>query len=778
LEDYAFKNPKSLRLFEFLKDAYVKDDEVLRVPLDRCGWRSLVQIAQGTGFAPNTLYGKKPGQVDADLQDLITNGLVEMRYFEGERGRGGEVMRFRIADPRNQLQGGRKLQSHLEKVEQPIQFTNSYVQKQENPILELGRHLAAIMFTDMVSYTTLGQMNEALSIALVEEQRKIIRPILDRHNGREVKTMGDAFLVEFESALDAVRCAYDIQRAIREFNISLAEDRRVHLRVGVHLGDVISSDRDISGDAVNVASRIESFAEIDGVCLSRQVYDHIQNKFDLPLKSLGTVQLKNVLSPVEIFRMVMPWTQESTSLTSTSNAHESRRIAVLPFSNVSFDSKDEYFADGLTEELIEKLSQVEGLEVIARTSVMTYKRKDKKISEIGKELRTSTLIEGSVRMVDNRIRVTVSLVDANSERHLWSSSYDKNLDDIFAIQSDIATKVVEAMPANLHLRELPATAGRDTNNIIAYSEFLRARELLHETAENKIREALNLFDSAIKKDPNFARAYVGKAYCYKSLGLYAHISYLQAIKNARASIEKALAINDGLAEAHAALAEIESMEDNLLASEAEARKAIEINPNLAEAYSILASNKSGFGEIEESIKLREKAYQLDPLEPFNLTSLGDEYFWTGRDSDALNIWETSVRLAPYITHDSMMGYYISKGMYNKAEETIHLLQKLEPSNPENDFWMGYLAAIRGDSEKAKQIIKRLNELSEEGSVTINGIGIIYYALGDLDSFFKQMMKSKEAHTITIDILRYSPLVARARDDPRMQQLLEDYTKNK
>ncbi len=152
------------------------------------------------------------------------------------------------------------------------------------------------------------------------------------------------------------------------------------------------------------------------------------------------------------------------------------------------------------------------------------------------------------------------------------------------------------------------------------------------------------------------------------------------------------------------------------------------------------------------------------------------YFWTGRDSDALDIWETSAKLAPYITYDSLMDYYISKGDYDKAEETIRLLQKVEPNNPENDFWVGYMAAIKGDTVKARQIIKQLNEFSEEGSVTINGIGIIYYALGDLDSFFKQMMKSKEAHTINIEILRYSPLVAKARDDPRMQQFLEDYVR--
>src|SRR3989441_4251959 len=235
----------------------------------------------------------------------------------------------------------------------------------------------------MVGYTTLGQRNESLSLALVEEQRKLIRPILNRHRGREIKTMGDAFLVEFPSALDAVKCAYDIQRTAREYNISAPVEPRIHLRIGIHLGDVTESDGDISGDSVNVASRIESLAEDGGVCLTRQVYDHVHNKFKLPLLSLGPKLLKNVSAPVEVYKMVMPWQGEKI-LGST--RFDRRRIAVLPFANISRDSTDEYFADGMTEELIATMSRLQGLRVIARTSVMGYKAGQKKINEVAREL--------------------------------------------------------------------------------------------------------------------------------------------------------------------------------------------------------------------------------------------------------------------------------------------------------------------------------------------------------------------------------------------------------
>ncbi|MGD1055372.1 MAG: adenylate/guanylate cyclase domain-containing protein, partial [Nitrososphaerales archaeon] len=336
------------------------------------------------------------------------------------------------------------------------------------------RRLAAIMFTDMVGYTALGQRNEALSLALVEEQRKLIRPILGRHGGREIKTMGDAFLVEFPNALDAVRCAYDVQRATREFNISLPSDRRIHLRVGLHLGDVTESQGDISGDAVNVASRIEPLAEDGGVFLTRQVYDHVQNKFELPLESLGTKSLKNVSEPLEVYRMVMPWDDRKATPTQL----DKKRIAILPFANMSPDPNDGYFADGMTEELISTTSSVAGLTLIARTSVMGYKGTTKKVEDIGKELSVGTVLEGSVRKVGNKLRITVQLIDVQSQGHLWAQSYDRDFDDVFAVQSDVARQVAEALKVRMLPDEVSLLEKKPTRNTEAYTLFLQGRELL------------------------------------------------------------------------------------------------------------------------------------------------------------------------------------------------------------------------------------------------------------------------------------------------------------
>lgn len=625
------------------------------------------------------------------------------------------------------------------------------------------------MFTDMIGYTSLGQRNEFLSLALVEEQRKLIRSIFPRHHGREVKTIGDAFLVELPSALDAVRCAFDIQRAMREFNITLSEDKRIHLRIGLHLGDVVDSEGDISGDAVNVASRIEALAEDAGVCLTRQIYDHVNGKFELPLLSLGSRQLKNVNAPIEVFKIKMPWDFGTNGATS----YDRKRIAILPLANISADTNDEYFANGLTEELIDALSQIKGLEVIARTSVMSYKNSEKRISEIGKDLSVGSIVEGSVRKAGNKIRVSVDLIDTNSESRLWSSRYDKDLDDIFAIQSDIASRVGGSVLATLQVAS-PNIVNKDTEDMVAYTSFLKGRELLQMTTESALRESLSHFENAIERDPDFARAYVGVAEAYHNLSRHGYIPFRSAVDNARASLAKALEKDNDSAEAHSTLSYTEIMDDNLEKAKSEALLAMRINPNLADAYSNLAGIEVALGNLPRGIELREKAYQLNPLEPWNATILGDYYFWADRVADMLEIWNTTMKIAPYHTYDSLIAYYISKGDYGRVTEGIDMLQKLDPTNLENKFWIGYLAGLKGDLEMAKRMIGELEESSKKGMVTINAIAMIFNAMEDMDSFFQYLKKSFEMHTVTLGELRFSPLFSKARKDPRMSELIDSY----
>src|SRR3989454_5603469 len=375
------------------------------------------------------------------------------------------------------------------------------------------------MFTDMVGFTALSQRNESLALSVLDEQRELLRPIFIKHGGREVRTIGDSFLVDFPSALSAVKCAYEIQKTTQEFNRSLPEERRVLMRIGVHLGDVVESQGDISGDAVNVASRIESLANSGGVCLTRQVYDQVRNKFELPMTSLGPKSLKNLSSSVEVYKMIMPW---DATVAISLPEHDTRRIAILPFANISPDPADEYFSDGMTDELIAVLSKIKGLRVVARTSAMRFKGEKATAGRIGEELKVGSLIEGSVRKSQNRLRITVELVDTHSEEQLWNETYDRDLRDVFSVQSDIAQQVAKALELRLGVRASSALRQQQTQSPEAYSLYLKGRNRWNLRSEHDLNRAIKYFEEAIGKDPRYALAYAGLADCYSILGYYGY----------------------------------------------------------------------------------------------------------------------------------------------------------------------------------------------------------------------------------------------------------------
>ena len=290
---------------------------------------------------------------------------------------------------------------------------------------------------------------------------------------------------------------------MNERNVDIAPPNKLQLRIGIHVGDVVYGKGDIYGDAVNLAARIEPLAQPGGVCISQQVFDHIRNKTSLRIEKVGDVRLKNVDLPQSVYRV----SSEAGRRVKDEGGGSRERIAVLPFVNISPDPNDEYFADGLTEELISKLSEVKGLKVIARTSVMGYKRTEKKVSEIASELGVGSLIEGSVRKSGNKVRISVQLIDAPSEEHLWSSNYNGDLTDIFAIQTDVATRVASALSTTVFSGD-----GRgDTENVEAYTLYLKAMQVSYDTSEKGARETVALLQRAISLDPSFARAYVGLA---------------------------------------------------------------------------------------------------------------------------------------------------------------------------------------------------------------------------------------------------------------------------
>ena len=370
-------------------------------------------------------------------------------------------------------------------------------------------------------------------------------------------------------------------------------------------GTSVETGGDISGDAVNVASRIEPLAESGGVCISRQVYDQVQNKFELPLTSLGAKPLKNVSTPLEVFKVVMPWAEGGSARLSEVDRN---RIAILPLANFSPAAGDEYFADGMTDEIISTVSGISGLSVISRTSAMRYKQTSKSMTEIGRELKAGKLLEGSVRKSGNRVRITVQLIDAESDAHLWAHSYDGSMDDVFETQSDIARKIAEAL-------KLPSPqAGGRAESPESHALCLRGRTLWNRFTREANDQAILLFEDALKIDSESARATAGLADCYSTAADSEWMDKKEGREKARSLAGRALELDETLPEAHVALGHV-MMEDDYPGAELELEKALSLNPSHADAHEWYGSILRGLGRLDEATDEAKKAYDLDPLPP-------------------------------------------------------------------------------------------------------------------------------------------------------------------
>jgi adenylate cyclase len=633
------------------------------------------------------------------------------------------------------------------------------------------------MFTDIVGFTALAQRDESAALALVERHNRLLRPIFSRFQGTEVKTMGDAFLVEFDSALDAVLCAVEIQKSLREAaSSSQGDPEEIRLRIGIHLGDVVHSGNDILGDAVNVGSRIEPLAEPGGVCVSGPVFDQVRNKLKLPLEKLGPQDLKNVEFPVDVYRVVLSGAPSRPPPAGT-EGEKNLRLAVLPLANLSADPSDEYFADGLTDELISQVSRVPSLRVIARTSVLRYKGSSQSIREVARDLGVRLALEGSVRKAGNRVRINVHLVDTKSEEHLWSSRYDRPLDDIFSIQDDIAGQIAQSISGHLFPLGVPTVlpfvrGSPVTQDMEAYTNFLHGRRLLSEKgSETTIRQALEFFEAAVRRDPLFARARVGIAECLIWLSDEGASPYLSSVERAREELETALERDEGLAEAHSVRAGLLLGGDDMQGAEREARRAMELNPSLCDAYRWLAQIEAGRGRIDETVRLLEAALRLDPVDVNVLAFLGRAYAYAGREPEALAHWARTKSLVPFRTNAHLTEYYLGRGDYAKAKECLREMERIRPESRWTEMYRAFLAARSGDTEAARRAIDRFTTQAEQGEMTVFFTGFIHYALGEMDAFVACLERAFELHSLPYLELRYSRLFELARQDPRVVDLI-------
>jgi len=632
------------------------------------------------------------------------------------------------------------------------------------------------MFTDLVGFTRLGQRNEAAALRLRAEHQAILRPIFVAHGGREVKSLGDGFLVEFPSAVDSVRCAISLQEAVAQRNTMATDEPPIDVRVGIHVGDIVEDAGDIVGDAVNVASRIEPLAVAGGICVSGAVAEQVHNKIPIPLEKIGPRRLKNVEHAVEIYRITVTG-PAGPEAHPTAEASSSLRLAVLPFANLSPDPNDDFFADGLTDELISQLSRIPSIRVIARTSVLRYKRAPKPIREVAQDLGVGLALEGSVRMGGGRVRINAQLVEGSSEEHIWSSRYDRPFGDIFAIQDDIAGQIATALSG--HLSRLGVStvvpfvrAVPDTLDLEAYSLFLHGRKLLAEkTSERTIRQALEYFESALRKDPGFARARVGLAECLLWMSGEAASHFIEGVGRARTELALALRSNEALAEAHSALAGLLIQDDQPLDAEREARRAIALNPSLSDPYRWLAQKAAGEGNIGESVRLLEAAHRIDPVDVNVIAFLGRAYAYAGRDADALAYWERTMPLVPFRTNSHMTEYFLGIGDYERAEASLREMARIRPDNAWTETFRGILAARQGDTKTAHQVVESLKHRGQGGEFTAFCEGFVHFALGEEDAFIECLERSLAHHNLPLMELMYARVFETARHDPRVLDIL-------
>lgn len=635
------------------------------------------------------------------------------------------------------------------------------------------RRLSALMITDMVGYTRLSQRDESLALSLLREHNTLVRESVESHGGTEIKHTGDGFLVEFPSALQAVTCSIDIQRRIQSRNEAVPKGKAFQIRIGLHVGDVVHRDNDIFGDGVNIASRIEPLALPGGVCLSQTVQAQVWNKLDRPLKSLGAKDLKNIDMPMEVFRIVLPWEQHVERKTKERTKRLDRtRLAVLPLVNITRDPEDAYFTDGMTEELIYTLSRIQGLRVIAQTSVMTYKGSTKTIREIGRELNVGSILEGSVRKASGRLRITVQLIDVASEEHVWAERYDRELADVFEIQSEISMEVAKGLKALLKAAVSSGAIERPTDRIDAYTEYLKGRHFWNRRTKTGLLQALEHFKHAIQVDPNFARAHSGIADCYSVLANQGYETNEVALPKAKEAANRALELDPNLAEAHASLgiAYLQFKSDAQTA-EKEFKEAIRLNPSYATARQWYSGALHAQLRDEEALEHALKAIGLDPMAHIMHINAASILGSMGRHEEAREHFRRAIELEPdyEASHADLARVDMALWNWCGAEETLADALERKPGNAEALACKANLYLILGKTDQAIEIVEEAEGISPDSTIALDQKAQILRSIGRVDeaiTIFEQLRESKAGRPGSVLMLCFAYIDAGRYDDAK------------
>jgi adenylate cyclase len=594
---------------------------------------------------------------------------------------------------------------------------------------DFKRKLTAILSADVKGYSRLMGEDEEATVRTITTHRKVITSVIEKYRGRVVDSPGDNILAEFVSVVDAVQSGVEIQEVIRAKNAELPEKRRMEFRIGINLGDVIQEGERIYGDGVNIAARVEGLADPGGICISGSAYEQIENKLALGYEYIGEHTIKNIVKPIRVYRVptgpetlqkvteekrpppswqrpalavvivllvvaggVAIWkssrlpTSPPMEVASVEKmAHplpDKPSIAVLPFDNLSGDPEQEYFSDGLTEEIISALSSVPKLFVIARNSTFTYKGKPVKVQQVSEELGVRYVLEGSVRKSGDKMRITAQLVDALNGHHLWAKRYDRNISDIFAVQDELTKEIITAMQVKLTQGEQARTAARGTDNLEAYLKCLQAYELAlkHNIESNALRK--QLAEEAIALDPEYAWAYylLGGSY-QMDVWLGTSKSPKQSLAKATELLQQAIVLDDNLAEAHGLLGFIYAIERQHDKALVQGKKAVALNPNSARAHMYLGKVLTFAARFEESIPEYKKAIRLNPIPPgYYFWSLGLSYGRAGQYDEAITWCEKAVHMEPddLLARIMMTAVYSWSGRDEEARAEAAEVLRIDP----------------------------------------------------------------------------------------------------
>ena len=633
-----------------------------------------------------------------------------------------------------------------------------------------SRQLAAIMFADIAGYTALMQEDEYMAIQLRHKLQNKLETEVSIHNGRILEFKGDGAMCSFNSTIEAVRAAIGVQLDMQHIPF-------VPLRIGIHTGDVIIDGNTIYGDGVNIASRIESFAITGSIFISGKVYDDIKNQKDIQTISLGKYLLKNVKEEVEIFAISNHGIKipDSSDVDGKGEKVKQKNFLVLPFINMSNDQEQEYFSDGLTEELISMLSRLKNVRVISRTTSMKYKGTDKDIKTIGEETGASYIMEGSVRKHGNNLRITAQFVDAKRDVHLWAENYNGTIDDIFDIQEKVSGKIFEALRMQLTGEEKNSLQKRYTDNTEAYQLYLQGRFFWKKRNVEGLNTAIRFFEKAIEKDPEFALAWAGLADTHSLMGEYTNISRRESYPKQIAAVHRALEIDNRLGEAHISLGiSLMLNEWDWINAEKEFNIGIELSPNYATGHHWYAELLLFTGNMEEAFREISLAVELDPVSPGILKDKGIFYYYTRQYDKAIEMAKLTLELDPgfFAAHRMHSLALVEKGMFDEAIAENEQWGNGTGNKIKTDVALAHIYAAAGRKAEAEKIIEIPDMEKILGGNDYRGIAVIYAALGKIDKTFEWLEKSYARHEESLCSLKIDPKLDVLRPDPRYNEMLK------